>query len=208
MKVAVAPQAPPYRSFFLLRHGVTAWNMSGRLQGRTDIALSAEGRMQLQRLRVPARFKRLPWYTSPMLRARETAVALGMTDYQIVAPLIEMHWGDWEGQTVVGLRADLGEVMQRNEAAGLDFRPPRGESPREVGARVVSWMEQNDARDAEHASVVVTHKGVIRAVLATAWQWDMLGKPPVKLAWHCLHEVRLHARGTLSAGELNIPMCG
>ena len=38
------------------------------------------------------------------------------------------------------LRAELGPAMAENEARGLDFRPPGGESPREVQARLKPFL--------------------------------------------------------------------
>ncbi len=54
--------------------------------------------------------------------------------------LIEMDWGDWEGLTLDEICARHGEEFARNEARGLDFRPPGGESPREVLERLRPWL--------------------------------------------------------------------
>jgi probable phosphoglycerate mutase len=72
------------------------------------------------------------------------------------------------------------EAMVANEALGLDFRPPGGESPREVRARLESLF----ADLTDELVVCVTHKGVIRAALSLATGWDMLAKPPLRLADH------------------------
>ena len=50
--------------------------------------------------------------------------------------LVEMAWGEWEGRRLADLRAELGDAMIENEARGLDFRPPGGESPRDVQERL------------------------------------------------------------------------
>ena len=65
------------------------------------------------------------------------------------------------------------------EGQGLDFRPPGGESRRELRARVREVLMElaGDARPA----VLVCHKGVIQAALSLATGWDYLGKPPVRL---------------------------
>jgi probable phosphoglycerate mutase len=99
--------------------------------------------------------------------------------------LIEMDWGDWEGETLADLRARGGEAMAANEARGLDFRPPGGESPAEVQSRVLGWLA--DVAAAERDVAAVTHKGVIRVVMAKALGWDMRGKPPVRLDWTRAH---------------------
>ena len=118
----------------LIRHGPTAWNEGGRIQGRADIALSAAGRAEVRGWRLPAGFAGARWLTSPLRRARETAALLPGSG--VVEPrLVEMDWGAWEGWRGAELRAKAPAELAANEALGLDFRPPGGESPREVGAR-------------------------------------------------------------------------
>jgi probable phosphoglycerate mutase len=115
-----------------------------------------------------------------------------------------MDWGDWEGQTLANLRRDLASVMAENEAAGLDFRPSRGESPREVQARLKPMLAELGR--AGHPTAAITHKGVIRAVYALATGWDMRGKPPNKLSSAAAHVFRLDAEGRPSVERLNIAM--
>jgi broad specificity phosphatase PhoE len=97
------------------------------------------------------------------------------------------------------LRGSLGDAMQENEGRGLDFRPPGGESPREVAARVAEWM-----RELREPTFAVTHRGVIRAVLALATGWDMLGRPPAKLDWAAVHFFDVDAAGQPRVRELNV----
>ena len=61
--------------------------------------------------------------TSPLQRCVQTAALLGAPDAAREPRIIEMDWGDWEGESFVALRARLGEAMRENEARGLDFRP-------------------------------------------------------------------------------------
>jgi probable phosphoglycerate mutase len=110
-----------------------------------------------------------------------------------------MSWGEWEGRSLAELRAELGEAMRQNEARGLDFRPAGGESPREVLARVSYWLAL-----LTEPTLAVTHRGVIRAVLAAATGWDMCGAPPAKLDWSACHLFRLAADGAPSIEKLNV----
>jgi probable phosphoglycerate mutase len=61
------------------------------------------------------------------------------------------------------------------------------------------------ARDLTPA-VAVTHKGVIRAVLALATGWDMRGKPPCRLDWGAAHLFRLDPHGRPEIERLNIAL--
>jgi probable phosphoglycerate mutase len=54
--------------------------------------------------------------------------------------------------------------------------------------------------------VAVTHKGVLRAVLAAATGWDMTGKPPIRLRDGALHQFAIDARGAVSIDACNIAM--
>ena len=160
----------------LIRHGRTGWNEAGRIQGRTDIPLSAAGRAQVAAWRLPPGFAGAACVTSSLGRARETALLLGFAEPAEDGRLVEMAWGSFEGRTLAELRDQAG--MRELEAAGLDFQAPGGESPRLVAERLAAFLQDLAATDRDH--VVITHKGVLRASLVLALDWDMLGKPPVR----------------------------
>lgn len=184
----------------VLRHGATEWNAAKRLQGRADIPLSDAGNAALAARRIPATYKERAWFTSPLLRARQTAEVLGL-QADIATPLIEMDWGDYEGSTLAELQVRHGTAFAENEARGLDLLPPGGESPRQVQQRLLPWLQ-----GLRSDTGAVTHKGVIRAMLALAFDWPMLGKAPVRLDWHCLQEFRINNNGRLELAAANIPL--
>ena len=109
-----------------LRHGSTAWNEEGRMQGRRDVPLSDRGRAEVEAWRtgmseaspIP---KSAPWYSSPLRRAVETAEILSGAPPQCEPALIEMDWGDWEGFRLDELRAApwRGVRAQRSEPAWI-----------------------------------------------------------------------------------------
>jgi probable phosphoglycerate mutase len=193
----------------LLRHGRTAWNEAGRMQGRRDIPLSAGGREEVRSWRIPSPAPgfphiELPWVASPLRRAVETAVILSGVPPLCEPALIEMDWGDWEGFDLGELRRRHGAAFARNEAAGLDFRPPGGESPREVQGRVVRWLAAT--ADGRETLFGVTHKGVLRALLAAATGWDMTGKAPHRLRHGMLHLFAVESGGRIAIRECNVPL--
>ena len=190
----------------LLRHGPTSWTAERRLQGRTDLPLSPEGRQTVGRWRLADDVAGFHWLSSPLRRARETAALLGHAEAPVEAQLIEMSFGEWEGRRLRDLRAELGPVMVEVEGRGLDFRAPGGESPREVQARILPLLAEfgRDGRD----RLAVTHKAVIRAIYALATGWPMLGEPPERLADFALHIYALAEDGTPSLRRLNLPLDG
>jgi broad specificity phosphatase PhoE len=185
----------------LIRHMPTEWNAARRLQGREDVPLAVETAPDWH---VPAELDGCRWLASPLRRAIDTARRLGIAEPEIEPRLAEMHWGDWEGETLAGLRGRLGAAMAAAEAAGLDFRPPGGESPREVQARIMPLLAE--IARAGRPVAAVTHKGVIRAVLALATGWDMRDKPPHRLSWSAAQLFRLDGQGRPAIARLNLPL--
>jgi probable phosphoglycerate mutase len=115
-----------------------------------------------------------------------------------------MDWGAWEGRTLAGLRDEFGTEMTANEGRGLDFRPPGGESPRDVQRRLRPLLAELAAAGA--ATVAVTHKGVIRAAYALASGWDLTGRPPAKLRDGCAQAFTLDPEGRLQVAALNLQL--
>src|SRR5262249_20290003 len=132
----------------------------------------------------------------------ETAKLLGFQP-EAEPRLIEMAWGEWEGESLVHLREKLGPAMDENEARGLDFRPPGGESPRDVQLRIRTLLCEIKER-----TVFVTHKGVLRALYALARGWAMTGKSPQKLLEGRAHSFAVSPGGAPSVVELNISLEG
>ncbi|MGI8896592.1 MAG: histidine phosphatase family protein [Casimicrobiaceae bacterium] len=189
----------------LLRHGSTAWNEQGRMQGRRDIPLSARGRDEVRAWRVPAEpAAPVQWVSSPLRRAVETAQLLSGAKPRCENALIEMDWGEWEGFRLDELRARFGAEFARMETLGLDFRPPGGESPRDVLHRVQHWLAC--AAVGEEPVVAVSHNGVLRVVLAAATGWDMTCKPPIRLQPGTVHRFAVAHDGTISLVECNVPL--
>ena len=119
-------------SVFAIRHGETAWSLSGRHTGTTDIPLTGNGRRLAERMRpVLATTAFSLVFCSPMQRARETCELVGLGDRAIIdSDLVEWNCGKYEGPM----------PMQIDEVAPgwLIFRDgcPGGEAPEQVGARV------------------------------------------------------------------------
>jgi broad specificity phosphatase PhoE len=176
----------------LLRHGPTAWTRQHQLQGRADLPLDAGGRETVLGWRLPSELRELRWLTSPLARCTETATLLGLKA-EIEPRLIEMDWGRWEGRTITELRAEPAHEMAALEARGLDLEPPGGESPRAVQRRVAPLLVEIAASG--EPTGCVTHKGVIRTILALATGWAMVDRQPAKLDWAAAHVFELEPGG-------------
>jgi len=191
--------------FAMLRHASTSWNESKRLQGMTDIDLSAAGESDASSWRLPPPFDGWKRVSSPLRRARRTAELLRPAAPVSDEPrLREMSFGLWEGHTLAGLRAEGGESFVANERRGLDFQPPGGESPRATMARLANWSAEIAV--VGEPVVAVAHKAVLRALLALATGWDMTGQPPMTLDWRRLHVFTAHRDGQVAIERLNVAL--
>ena len=136
--------------------------MRGRCYGSLDVGLSDAGRAHARELAdgVPAG---IVW-TSPRLRARETAAALASSPL-VDDGLRELDFGDFEGRTFDEIAASEPELYRTWMETPTRMRFPGGESYADLKTRALRSLERIWS---EGDAVVVTHGGVIRAGLA-AW---------------------------------------
>ena len=185
----------------LIRHGPTEWNTERRLQGRNDIPLSEKGRGEVAKWELAPETKGAIWYSSPMIRATETARILGASDPVLEPRLQEMSWGEWEGRFIDEIRAETGGP-DLNGGQGLDFCPPGGESRQQVVARLKPFLTK--VGKSGKTSVAVTHKGIIEAAMVIATGWDMRGKRPAKVGLGASHHFEVDNDGNLAVIQLNV----
>ena len=160
----------------LLRHGHTAWNRAGRIQGRTDVPLDGAAVAELAGLRLPAPWDAARLVASPLMRARATARLVSGRDPVTDAALVEMNWGDWEGMHGADLLADPASGFRDISDWGWTYTPPNGESLTDLRDRLLPWVH-GQTRD----TVVVSHIGVMRVLMAMATGWDFHGPAPFRI---------------------------
>ena len=181
------------REIGLLRHFPTDWNSAGRLQGRSDIPLSEASLAELATRRLPPRWRGLPMLVSPLIRARQTADALAEgASIAIDERLTEMDFGEWEGRIGADLLADPACAYRPVEEWGEDFRPPSGESPAEMFARLTPVLAEAAA---QAPCLIVAHRGVMRCILAAAAGWRYRGPEPFRIKRAAVHPITLSAPG-------------
>jgi broad specificity phosphatase PhoE len=116
---------------YVVRHGETAWSLSGQHTGVTDIPLTERGRAVARSLQpILAKPSFALVLTSPLSRARETCELAGFGDRAVVErDLVEWNYGEYEGLTPKQIHAKRpGWVIFRDGCPG-------GEAPEQVGAR-------------------------------------------------------------------------
>ena len=154
---------------FLARHGETTWNKDRRFQGQEDVPLNDLGREQARALaELAAEHDFAALYSSPLVRARETAEIVGARiGLEVVTDdrLKESHVGDWQGLYKEDIAREQPDAWKAFGEAGEDFRFPGGESLEEQQDRVIAAV--GDITQAHRLpALVVCHRGVIRCALA------------------------------------------
>jgi broad specificity phosphatase PhoE len=147
---------------FAVRHGETAWSLTGQHTGATDIPLTDNGCRVAERMRpMLARNAFTLVLCSPMQRARETCELAGFGDRaEVDGDLSEWNYGKYEGLTPKQIHAAV--------PGWLIFRDgcPGGEVPEQVGARVDRIIARSRAIDGD--TLLFAHGHILR-VLAARW---------------------------------------
>lgn len=174
-------------TWYLIRHGETAWNRELRIQGATDVPLNDIGRAQAAALL--HRLGSVAWdsvYASDLARAVETAqIATRRAESSIhrCPELRELSYGRWEGLTSAEAQAlDPTDYQNRFDGRREDFAAPGGETSGQLLKRVRRF---HDAARLRHTSgqhiLVCGHGGSLRALLVcllnlpatSLWSFDL-----------------------------------
>jgi broad specificity phosphatase PhoE len=152
---------------FLLRHGETAWNKLGRVMGRTQVPLGADGVQQIQKIApLVAALELDAIYTSPLRRAVQTAkvVAAG-TKLPVCKSegLNEIAFGDWAGRYFDELIDN--ELYRRFIKSPAATLLPGGETITDVQRRGLKVIDEAAQKVPGGRFLFVSHGDVIRAIL-------------------------------------------
>ncbi len=167
----------PLPPLYILRHGETAWNAQGRLQGRLDSPLTDRGRAQaaaqgriLARLGLASAEARI----SPSGRTLATAtIALPANMPRQLDPrLMEVDIGRWAGRTEAEIEAAHPNFVQDYDAHSWKFHAPGGETLADMTARCAAVLGAVFG-----PTILVTHGVTSRVLRCLA-----LGMPPEALA--------------------------
>ena len=154
---------------FLIRHGLTAWNMQMRLQGRENIPLNADGHNQakhcasfLGKALIENKVPLESVYTSPLTRAYDTAAyiadSLGFERPSVEKGLIERDYGSLSGLTPAKKKALY--------PTPADY-PKDVESIPNAARRMKRILSQMCQEKADRAIVAVTHGGIMNALFSS-----------------------------------------
>ena len=147
---------------YLARHGETAWSLSGRHTGLTDLPLTERGEEHARRLGERLRGLTLGGvWTSPLQRAARTCELAGLgSAARMDHDLVEWNYGDYEGRTSAEIRAGRPDWELFRDGC------PGGETPEQIGARADRVVGR--LRDSP-GDIVVFSSGHFLRVLAVRW---------------------------------------
>jgi probable phosphoglycerate mutase len=162
---------------YLIRHGETEWNASGKYQGCTDIALSKEGILQAEYLkeRIDKSFHCI--YTSPLKRAVDTARIIskntGITPI-ISNELREINFGEWEGLTIREIKNKYSKEFNNWKTDETSADLVGGDlSLKNASIRARNEILRIVKENKGKKIIIVAHGGIIKAGLLGIFQWKM-----------------------------------
>jgi broad specificity phosphatase PhoE len=150
------------QSIYLVRHGETAWTLTGRHTGLTDLPLTARGERDARRLgeRLMERAFAVV-FTSASQRARRTCLLAGFAFVAHVSrDLAEWNYGDYEGRRTKEIHSEHPDWELFRDGC------PGGESPEQVGARADNILRR--MRVIRGHVLIFSSEHFLR-VLATRW---------------------------------------
>ncbi|HWA36966.1 MAG TPA: histidine phosphatase family protein [Burkholderiales bacterium] len=149
----------------MVRHGETAWNAEGRVQGQLDVPLSDTGHAQARAVAQALAGESFDvLYSSDLVRVQQTArplaSLLGKSPI-LDARLRERHYGIFQGMTYAQAREELSEDFLRFRNKDPDYDFQTGESLRAFSARVLQFMQDLLEKEKGRSVLVFTHGGVL-----------------------------------------------
>lgn len=146
---------------YLIRHGTTDSNKTGKFQGTMDTPLNSLGLLQAEKL--GERFSSVPidvLYSSDLTRAFQTAQAISKAcNMKIIKmpQLREINLGAMEGKTAEENKILFGEIVDALQANPAGFCAPDGESARDVYDRMSTAIGKIVAENPGKTIAVVSH---------------------------------------------------
>ncbi len=154
----------------LLRHGMTQGGDIYR--GHTDVALTAEGLLQMQQANAGFALPVDYLVSSTLQRCAAFATLHGQPEF-LDARLQEMSFGDWDGQLRSEVWLAHAEQVKAFWNNPMVAAAPNGESVAVVQKRAIACLHEHvqfALKQGKQHLLLVTHGGVIRAMLSDLLQ--------------------------------------
>ncbi len=154
---------------YLTRHGETQWNTIRRMQGQNNSPLTELGTRQAKWLARRLKGKKFSYvYTSPLGRAKETAVILNdVLGAKLVEDdrLMEIALGDWEGRLVSEVEQTFPKEHEQFWHNPLEFGMDDKEDFFQVRERAADFFESLIKQHGEGKILVVAHAIILKGMM-------------------------------------------
>jgi probable phosphoglycerate mutase len=152
----------------LVRHGETAWNAEGRVQGQLDVPLNETGRVQARAVASVLGYESFAAiYSSDLVRVQQTAAPvaerLGLEVF-LDARLRERHYGVFQGMTYAEAKERIPEGYARFRAKDREYDFGTGESLGSFNERSLLFIQELVRRHEGEDLLLFTHGGILEMV--------------------------------------------
>ena len=163
---------------YLIRHAKPDLPYNGKLYyGSTDYPLSEEGVLMAKELGTVLKdLEPSAVFSSDLKRAADTAeISLSekKCDIEIVAPLREIHLGDWEGKSFDEVRSSWNEIYEKRGSSFDSVAPPNGESFTDLQQRTVPAFEKILERNSVGDILIFAHGGAIWTIMCNYFGFEL-----------------------------------
>ncbi|KAL5847483.1 hypothetical protein ACOSQ3_011007 [Xanthoceras sorbifolium] len=141
-----------YAEIIVVRHGETAWNADGRIQGHLDVELNDVGRQQAAAV------------ADRLSKEMAISAVCGVPEVITDPDLRERHLGDLQGLQLKEAAELKPDAYLASSSSRTDQEiPGGGESFEQLYHRCTSSLQKIGMKHRGEQAVVVTHGGVLRA---------------------------------------------
>lgn len=158
-------------TFYLVRHGLTDWNVAGRLQGQVDIPLNKKGEKQALEA-AEKYFKNIHFdavFSSDLVRAKRTAELITLNrkiTIETTKILRERSFGPHEGKTIEQMEKELKMDLEKLRTLSYEQAKKIGfESDKELMGRFLPFVRELALAYQGKTILLVSHGSIIRVFL-------------------------------------------
>lgn len=163
---------------YLIRHGETEWNKTGRFQGSTDVPLDDAGILQANLLKNRFAGELDQVYSSPLSRAFKTASIICESNPSLL-PIIEndlreINFGIWEGLNFEQIRETYQEEFNKwyydDEFGYIPSKEVSLKSARDRAKNLILTTVKNNPGK---RIALVAHGGIIKTGIIGIFDWKI-----------------------------------
>ena len=158
----------------LVRHGLTLWNIEGRIQGISDTVLAPEGLQQAKLLAENFPCNKInAVYSSDLARAKITAQFIAdkfNLPVQTTTGFREVDFGEWEGKYFAELEEDNADTLKIFHTQPDRLKLEGAETFKQAQSRAINKLRQiiNATDDGGENRIVITAHGSINRLILCA----------------------------------------